>query len=73
MLFSVRRCPLNYTYLLFGIAECLPKKNANLYGSACTYRCIDGYQLNGTTLAECLLSQTWSSPKPICQGMMYNV
>jgi CUB/sushi domain-containing protein len=36
-------------------------------GTVIRYRCMDGYELIGSSSRSCLLSGQWSGKKPVCQ------
>ncbi|XP_059171308.1 sushi, von Willebrand factor type A, EGF and pentraxin domain-containing protein 1-like isoform X2 [Physella acuta] len=67
----VRSCSNEYTNLKNGKVSCQPQLNnyKPIFGSECEYKCDDGYEISGSSNAQCNENQQWSVQKPFCRAI----
>ena len=60
-------CPeMNITLPLLHADSKVDRAYERLPGSSVSYKCSDGYQLQGTSTVYCLLPGSWSDSQPRC-------
>lgn len=55
-------CP-DISAVSHGSVDC---SDDNFYQSTCTFKCDEGYRMNGLPVTECTERETWSRPAPTC-------
>ncbi|XP_060220582.1 P-selectin isoform X3 [Meriones unguiculatus] len=52
-----------------GSMDCSPTAGAFEYNSSCTFRCADGFKLEGRDAVQCADLGQWTAPAPVCEAI----
>uniref|UniRef100_A0A8C7C5X7 p-selectin n=1 Tax=Neovison vison TaxID=452646 RepID=A0A8C7C5X7_NEOVI len=51
-----------------GSMDCSPSSGAFQDNTSCSFRCAEGFKLEGADLVQCTELGQWTAPAPVCQG-----